>query len=297
MTEIHAPALVSSPALSPAASPREIAIRAEAIDTMAWIDQYEAAPPHIVEALGLRKIQRGSLAMIGSRIPFSHFNMVLTLGCPAPVDANAFETIEAFYRDGAGPHWIVVNDHSQPADLDVQLLARGYRAAGAWDRVILQGTPHQLWTAHATGCERVDTANAAGWIAFIRDCYGMPPGIGDWLQALVGRKGWIHFLRREQGLPDAKIVMVRSAFIDDEGWCWLGIDAPVPGVMAPCFEDDQKVTAALLLAAADAGARQFVSDIEAISDGRQGPGYAAWAALGFACSYRRRLFRHDCEPR
>nr|WP_298681994.1 hypothetical protein [uncultured Dongia sp.] len=289
MAEIHAPAQPSPPTMSA----REIAVRAENIDSMAWMDQFAAAPPHVAEMLGLRSSRNDLLAMVGSRIPFSHFNMVLTLGCPAPVDANAFDAIDEFYRPGGSSHWVLVNDHSLPFDLDVELLRRGYQAAGTWDRVILQDTPRDRWRAHAAGCERVDHTNAADWTAFIIGCYGMPAPIGDWLYALVGRKGWVHFLRRENGLPGAKIVMVRSAFIADDGWCWLGIDAPVPGVMAPCFDDDQKVTAALLLAAAEAGATQFVSDIEAVSDSRQGPGYAAWSALGFTCSYRRRLFKRD----
>lgn len=264
---------------------------AEATDAAAWLDEYAAAPPPLAAGLGLRAQAEDGLAMVRSVIPFSHFNMVLTLGCGAVADQAAFAAIERFY---AGPqptrHWVLVNDHSEPADLAAQLEARGYREDGGWDRVLLNGTPRERWHAAALGCEPVGAHNQQAWSDFIRGCYGMPPPIGDWLHALVGRPGWIHRLRREGGRADAPVVMVRSAFVTPAGGCWLGIDAPVPGVMAPCFDDDQRVTAALLLAAADAGAHHFVSDIEQTHPERRGPGYTAWAELGFEVAYRRRLY-------
>ncbi|MBT9599021.1 MAG: hypothetical protein IV094_23785 [Vitreoscilla sp.] len=269
----------------------ELAVRAERVDTLNWLDQHAAAPASVRQALGLASLCQGELAMVRSAVPFSHFNMVLTLGCPAPVNDAAFAAIDAFYRaGGCGRHWVLVNDHSQPPDLGEQLLARGYRADGAWDRVILREARPDLWHAHGQDCEIVDAGNAGDWIGFLLGCYGMPPPIGEWLHALVGRPGWHHALRREDGRPGAPVAMVRSAFVDDSGWAWLGIDAPVPGVMAPCFADDQQVTAALLRAVAGAGAHSFVSDIEAASPDRTGPGYSAWRELGFQAAYLRRLY-------
>lgn len=84
--------------------------------------------------------------------------------------------------------------------------------------------------------------------------------------------------------------MARSLYQDAEGWAWLGIDAPVPGVMAPCFEDDQKVTATLLADAAARGARAFVSDIEVPSPSRDSEAYKRWDEPGFASVYRRDLY-------
>lgn len=272
-------------------SARELAIAAEDIDTRNWFDDFAAAPPPVREALALGTQREGALAMVRSRIPFSHFNMVLTLGCPAPANDAAFAAIDRFYGEaGVAKHWVVVNDRSEPADLGERLLERGYQRAGAWERVILQGARPDLWVAHAAGCETVTPANAAEWSAFLVKCYDMPPPIGQWLQALVGRKGWLHALRREGGRPGAPVAMARSLYLGDDGWAWLGIDAPVPGVMAACFDDDQKVTAHLLAEAAAAGAHSFVSDIEVPSADRTGPAYQRWRELGFAPAYLRRLF-------
>jgi hypothetical protein len=278
------------PAQTPPMSPREAAIAAEAVDTDNWFDSFAAAPPPVRDALALGARRDGALAMVRSRIPFSHFNMVLTLGCPAPADDAAFAAIDRFYAEaGVAKHWVMVNDHSEPADLDQRLLARGYAPAGAWDRVILRGARPDLWAARAAGCETVTSDNAADWSAFILKSYGMPPPIAHWLHALVGRKRWFHALRREGGRPGAPVAMVRSLYLADNGWAWLGIDAPVPGVMAPCFDDDQKVTAHLLQAAS-AGAHSFVSDIEVPSPERSGPAYQRWEELGFTAAYLRRLF-------
>jgi hypothetical protein len=276
---------------TPSMSPRELAVAAEGVDADNWFDDFAAAPPPVREALALGTRREGALAMVRSRVPFSHFNMVLTLGCPAPADDAAFAAIDRFYAEaGVARHWVLVNDHSEPADLDVQLRARGYEPAGAWDRVILRGARPDLWHPHAQGCETVTTANAGEWSAFLLKCYGMPPPIAHWLHALVGRRRWLHALRRDDGRPGAPVTMVRSLYLADDGWAWLGIDAPVPGVMAPCFNDDQKVTAHLLLEAARAGAHSFVSDIEVPSAERTGPAYQRWGELGLAPAYLRRLF-------
>lgn len=270
---------------------RALAVRAERLDAEQWFDDFAAAPAGIAAALGLASRWHGELAMVRSRVPFSHFNMVLTLGCPASADAAAFDAIDRFYAEGGVPHhWVLVHDHSEPSDLDHRLRARGYHEDGAWERVVMQGAAPDRWAAHVDGCELVTAATAAEWSEFVRSRYQMPPAIGDWLTALVGRRGWAHAIRRQAGRAGGPVVMARSLYQDDAGWAWLGIDAPVPGVMAPCFADDQHVTAALLVHAASLGAHAFVSDIEVPCDTRDTEAYRRWGDLGFSAVYRRRLF-------
>jgi hypothetical protein len=271
-------------------TPAQTARLAEAADTSSWIDTFASAPPHVAAELGLRCAQARDLVMTRSVIPFSHFNMVLTLGCPATVDDQAWAMIDEFY--GGQQHWIVVNDHSRPADLAASLTDRGYTPADRWDRVILRGPRHDLWQAYATDAELVTTANARQWSEFVCRTYGMPPIISDWLDAEVDRPGWCHAIHRDHTAPDNPIVMARSACIDG-GWAWLGIDAPIPGVMAPCYANDATVAAALLIEAAARGAHSFVTDIEAVSANRQGPGYDSWHALGFETTYRRTTYHHE----
>jgi len=268
-----------------------LAVRAERIDSDNWIDEFAHAPSHIAKTLGLVASRQAELAMVRSYVPFSHFNMVMTLGCPTAWDDRVLDTIGRFYVEGGVKrHWILVNNYSQPHDLAERLVARGYEPDGVWERVVLQGVPEDLWAEYAQGCEIVTPSSAQEWSRFILECYGMPPLIGEWLRALVGIPGWTHAIRREDGQPDGKVIMARSIYQDSEGWAWLGIDAPVPGVMAPCFEDDQKVVATLLANAASRGARAFVSDIEAPSPSHGSEAYRRWGQLGFAAIYLRKLY-------
>lgn len=271
---------------------RELAVSAEWVDTLSWVDQHEAAPAEVAASLQLAHRRDGDLVMVRSAVPFSHFNMVLTLGCPAPLDDPAWRAIDEFYAAGSGGHWLVTNDFSEPSGIAAVLGERGYTPVETWDRMVAQGPQPEVWRLYAAGAELIMAGSASEWADFVQSCYGMPPVIAEWLLALSDRAGWIHAVLRQDGSPDGPIVMARSAFVCD-GWAWLGVDAPIPGIMAPCFDDDQRVSAALLLAAADLGAHSFVTDIEVPIEERRGPGYDQWRQLGFECAYLRTVFHRD----
>ncbi len=83
-------------------SGQALAVRSERIDADSGFDQWSAAPGPVVQALQLAAARHGELRMVRSAVPFSHFNMVLTLGCPAPADEAAFAAIEHFHGAQAG---------------------------------------------------------------------------------------------------------------------------------------------------------------------------------------------------
>jgi hypothetical protein len=284
---------------------RDLAVKAELTEALQWLNNFSAAPSHVTDALGLvttsdddADLPAKKLSMVKSHIPFCHFNTVLTLGCPTDVEESCFSAIDDFFAD-SDKHWVLVNDYSEPSpqNLVEQLLARGYERSEEWDRIVLQvdgdddtNNKATVWNTLAKGCELVTTENSVEWSNFVVGCYHMPPIIGDWLQALVGRPGWIHAFKRSDG-EDKAIAMARSLWMNDmDGWAWLGIDAPVPGVMAPCYQDDQEVTAALLAASAKLGAHSFVSDVEKVSESKDSESYRLWAELGFDVVYRRELY-------
>ncbi|KEF42450.1 MAG: hypothetical protein ER33_06235 [Cyanobium sp. CACIAM 14] len=255
------------------------------------MDDFEQASPHVAQALGLFASRQGELAMVRSTIPFSHFTMVMTLGCPAPVDNQIVDAVDTFYDEGGVErHWILVNDDSQPNNLFEQLIERRYEPDGAWERLVLQGVPDDRWAEHVQGCEIVTSLSADEWSQSVVEGDRMPALIGEWLKALIRSSGCAHAFRRDDGCPDGKIVMARSPHQDCAGWARLAVDAPIPGVMAPWFEDDQKVAATLLADAASRGARAFVSDIEAPSFSRDSEACRRWCQLGFAAIYLHKLY-------
>lgn len=270
---------------------KALAIEAEIAETLCWVDMYEAAPDHVTEALGLIWKKYHNLYLFKSHIPFCHFNMVMNLGLTTSPDDDALATIATFY--GNKQYWILTyGSQTETTDANHQLLSDKYEQSDTWDRVILQGTTSEnkaTWAEYSSGVEFVSTDNMEEWQAFVRKCYSMPPLIGDWLKSYVGREGHIHAILRN---PAGKIVMARSLiYSKDKRWGWLGIDAPVPGVMADCYQEDQKVVSALLQAAGEEGVQNFVSDIEAPLDDQVGPGYESWTGLGFKVIYSRTLYR------
>jgi hypothetical protein len=99
----------------------------------------------------------------------------------------------------------------------------------------------------------------------------------------VERAGWHHYLLRQ----GTQIGAVRSMYIDTAGMAWLGIDAPVPGIMAPSYELDCQVCQAIVKDGMNLGVRYFVADIEAPDTAMNSPAYRYFELLGFKRPYFR----------
>lgn len=127
----------------------------------------------------------------------------------------------------------------------------------------------------------VTAESAASWAGFLSGWYGLPTS--PWLIELVGRPGWIHAAL----VRDGRTVAARSVFLKQGRSAWFGVEAPIPGLMAPSYEDDHCLLHALLLEAARHGAKIFVGDVEASSIAQAGPAYDRWTALGFVVGYHR----------
>ena len=270
-----------------------MAIEAELAETLCWVDMFEAAPDHVTDALGLVWEKYHNMYLFKSHVPFCHFNNVMNLGLTAVPDEDALKKIADFYGDKQ--YWVITyGSHSEPADINRKLMADSYEPSDIWGRVILHGVSSEnraSWAGLSSDVELVTTDTMEEWQVFIRQCYSMPPIIGDWLKSYVGRRGHIHAILRN---PDGEIVMARSLiYTHDKRWGWLGVDAPIPGVMADCYEEDKKVVAALLEAADKVGVKNFVADVEAQLDKEEGPAYERWTDLGFTLPYRRTLYRRD----
>ena len=128
-------------------------------------------------------------------------------------------------------------------------------------------------------------AAAPEWAGYICKVYGLPNE--PWLLALAGRPGWHHYAVRQAG----QMVAVRSMYIHHDGTAWLGIDAPVPGLMAPTFDLDALLCRSMVGDGLARGVRHFVADIEAPSADMSTPAYHHFDALGFKRAYFRSHYR------
>ena len=270
---------------------RDISRAIERAEVAAWLDIYEAAPADFAARQGLSIASDGDLVWTTcATIPFIHFNCVKNIGVHSPASEAQVDALLAHYRDaGIMRPWFYTNPHAEPSRLRCWLEARGLQHQGGWERIYRDATPladeplfraDPLIPVDDLAVEEVTPHTASDWASFIDAKYRLPTS--PWLTALVGRKGWRHYMLKRKGA----VVAVRSLFISD-GAAWSGIDAPVPGIMAPSFDLDAMLGERLVRDGIAAGAKLFVADIEAPHPDRDGPAYRNYDRLGFKLAYSR----------
>ncbi|RJT37455.1 hypothetical protein D3227_17575 [Mesorhizobium waimense] len=258
----------------------------ERAEVNAWRDVYAAVPADFAARRGLSLAGEGDLVWTTcTTIPFIHFNCVKNLGVERPATESQLDALLAHYREaGIARPWFYANPHAEPSALRCWLEARGLQRQSGWERIFRDETPlpfEPLFPTDEHAVERVTAATAEEWAGFIDSRYRLPTS--PWLLALVGRPGWYHYMLKRDG----GVVAVRSLFIGVDGTAWSGIDAPVPGIMAPSFDLDALLGEAMVRDGIAAGAKLFVADIEAPHPDRDGPAYRNYARLGFKLAYFR----------
>lgn len=131
---------------------------------------------------------------------------------------------------------------------------------------------------------------AEEWAGYLDTWYGLPTT--PWLVALVERPGWHHYLLRRS----RHMVAVRTMYVAD-GMAWFGIDAPVPGVMAPSYDFDVQLCHAMVRDGLDLRVRLFVADIEAPDAAMTSRAYHHFGMLEFKRPYFRShySYRYGCH--
>lgn len=264
----------------------ELAAQLEAGEVNAWRDLYAALPADFARQFQLEIIQRHNTVLTRCKpIPFVHFNCVKNFGMTEPATETMLNEVLALYREAGIRHFTVYHHpHCQPATLPEWYAARGLQRRGGWERIYRGPQPLSTGLIQPRAgfqVEAVTRATAGEWAAFIDGQYGLPTT--PWLLALVERPGWHHYLLR----AGAKIVAVRTLYIDDAGVGWLGVEAPVPGLMASSFDLDFQLCHAIVRTGLDLGVRYFVADIEAPTPAMDTPAYQNFEALGFKRPYFR----------
>ncbi|RWA74398.1 hypothetical protein [Mesorhizobium sp.] len=270
---------------------RDVSRAIERAEVNAWLDLYDAAPADFAARHGLSIAREGDLVWTTcTTIPFIHFNCVKNIGVDGPATEDQVDALLAHYRAaGILRPWFYAGPHTEPSRLRCWLEARGLQHQGGWERIFRDATPlpteplfpgDPLIPVDDLVVEEVTPRTASEWASFVDAKYRLPTS--PWLMALVGRKGWRHYMLKRRGA----VAAVRSLFISD-GAAWSGIDAPVPGIMAPSFDFDAILGERLVRDGIAAGAKLFVADIEAPHPERDGPAYRNYARLGFKIAYFR----------
>lgn len=267
------------------------AAQIELCEVNAWLNMYAALPSDFARQFGLVITQVQNVVLTYCKqIPFVHFNCVKNLGMHAPASESLLdELIETYHAAGVQNFTFYHIPHSQPPTLTEWLDTRSFKLRGGWDRIYRNSAALAMPLVAPSEnfkVEKVTRATSAEWAGYIDAVYGLPTS--PWLLALVERRGWHHYMLRAGG----EIVAVRTMYIHADGMAWLGIDAPVPGVMAPSYDLDLQICQAMVKDGIDLGVRYFVADIEAPSPQMDTPAYRNFAALGFTRPYFR---SHYCN--
>lgn len=262
-----------------------LAAQIELCDVAAWQDMYAAAPPDFSRRfqLELLRVEPAVLTRCPA-LPFVHFNCVMNLGFAQPATEELLDQILAVYHQAGVRHFSFYHiPHAQPAALPAWFKARKLQRQGGWDRIYRDGralSEHARTPQQGVVVEKVTRATAAEWAGYIDTCYGLPTT--PWLVALVERPGWHHYLLRQ----GAEIIAVRTMYASG-GKAWFGIDAPVPGVMAPSYDLDVQLCHAMVKDGLELGVQLFVADIEAPDVAMATPAYHHFETLGFKRPYFR----------
>jgi len=264
----------------------EFAAKIETSEVNAWVDMYAAAPADFARQFDLEIKQVQNIVLTRcKKIPFVHFNCVKNLGMNEPASESLVDDLISIYREAGVRNFTFYHiPHCQPSALPEWFKARGFHPRGGWDRIYRNNDtlfkpamePNENFKV-----EKVTQATGAEWAGYIDSVYGLPTT--PWLLALVNRQGWHHYMLRK----GTEIAAVRTIYVHSDGMAWLGIDAPVPGIMAPSFDLDLQICQAIVKDGIDMGVRYFVADIEAPTPEMNTPAYHNFEALGFKRIYFR----------
>jgi hypothetical protein len=255
----------------------------EDAEARAWRDLYAAAPADFAAAAGVGQRELGGALVLSWRATGRrYFSRAIGLGVAEPASPELLDEILRGWEDAGIAMFLLQSlPHCRPAGYEAMLRERGLEPFDAHDRVVRDGRPLERRSETDFPVERVGVATQDEWAQFLQHVYRLDTG--RWLQALVGRPGWHHYLARD----GAEIAAARSMFIGPGGIAWLGIDGPVPGVHWDDYRPDTALCAFMVEDGLAAGARGFIADIEAPSAALDTPAYAYFGQLGFARPYVR----------
>jgi GNAT superfamily N-acetyltransferase len=119
--------------------------------------------------------------------------------------------------------------------------------------------------------------------------FGMPPFVGPWIAALVGRPGWHFHVASVDGEPVASAALFVK---DDTGW--LGVAGTLPSARRRGAQG--ALMAARLQHGAALGCRWFVTETGQDRPERPNPSFHNMLRAGFQVAYPRRNYLPGATP-
>ena len=269
---------------------REFAEKIETADLKAWINMFENAPADFAEKFQMETKCVDDVVVFHCRkIPFPHFNSVSNLGLSKPATAETLDKILAIYEEAnSSKFYIHYNPFLSPDELPEMLSARDLQVKSGWERIYRDDAPlDDSAQTDFHNIKKVTAETALHWANFVSDIYGLPTA--PWLASLVGLPEWHHYIETD----GERITAARTMYLDAEDkTAWLGIDAPVPGIMIPTYDADFRICRSIVADGLRLGAKLFVADIEKPAPEMNATPYQNFASIGFRHAYLRSNYMH-----
>ncbi|MFL5578708.1 MAG: hypothetical protein ACJ79S_22360 [Gemmatimonadaceae bacterium] len=197
----------------------ELTRRAERLESEALASLALSAPRTIAARLGIHLIaDEGAIGSFVAGADVLALNRIVNLGLEHPASERQLDRLVAAARE-RGVRRLIIQ------------LAPGHEPAEIADWVAsLGGQPYNQWvrlwrqTAAAPAVETalrvaaVDASHAPAFGAEVAASFDMPPDVGRWLAAVVGRPGWRTF-----GAFDGAELVSTGALYLSGAFGWLGL--------------------------------------------------------------------------
>ena len=230
----------------------------ERVEADARRDFYDAAPPQVVDVLGVSRHDiGGGAAFVVRTMESLLFNRVSGFGVERAATEQELDRLLALYAGVLGGFAINHSPLAAPPELESWYAARGMGTFFhhlKWWRDVVPKAPH----ATPLRIARCTAADAGTWAEIAGNVFGWAAGesgprpgggaVREWIRATVGRPGWSHFLAWDGAVPIAT-----GALFVRGGHAWLGWGGTLEAHRRKGAQ--RALIAARIAAAAEQGAR------------------------------------------
>ena len=262
---------------------RRVVVRAEETEALVLAHLMMAAPAETSARLGLTLVaDQGVVAGLVATVDALSINRVVGLGVSTPAtEAQIDRILEFARRAGVRRLFVQLAPTAAPQDVTLWLAARGAQSYNRWVRLSRSATtplpavaPTQLRVAH------VEPQQAGAFAQVVREGFGMPPVLDEWIASTVGRAGWHHY-----GAWDGDDLVATGALFVNRDTAWLGF------AVTRADHRGQGAQTALILhrcrQAAMLGCTWIIVETAEEHPERPAPSYRNLLRLGFTEEYRR----------
>ena len=246
-----------------------------------WRDWYEAVPDDVAAQFGHSlDIVEGAYVFLLPRVDVLMFNRVLGLGLEKPVTEAQLDGIVVRYKAaGVKRFFVPVSPGAEPLEVRRWLEARGFTRYNRWAKLERGVESIPPVTTEAV-IKEVGQESARAFGRILREGFDLPQGLEPWVEALLGRQGWRHYMAFDGSEP----IGTGSLYVKGE-WASLGFAATLPGARGRGVQS--ALIARRLWEAKEMGCRCICVETAEDKPEKPAPSFHNVTRLGFKLGYFR----------